>query len=592
MKKKFLSGMMALCMMLAMVLSVIATPLTAKAEDPIDWSNWKWDNNSEFMVTEKHSERDTEGSSVGALWPSRIAMGTEPVFGLMDMNNNFSPLEAGVDYEITRVSKWVVPTNIECEFDKNVPADYTFTLTGKGKYCGTTDVDVTVYNPSGFWEIGVEVKKDVLFKGELPVFVRGDNGEVLVDGTDYTITYVMKDSETLTEWDFTEPGKYYVEVTGKGNYSDNTTVSFTVFSSETDLNYLKAGVKESNIPQGTNPVIGYQDGDSFKVLEEGKDYTIGTFDNNELGEHNLTVTGQGTYEGSITVTFWVEKANNLMFCNAGLETVNGEKVVVVKTKDGATLTKDTDYTLEITLENEQYEGNTYTEHGFFFFIVRGINDYTGEKSFEVMNHTYEWTVKEKATSSDQGEKCKECTICGDIDDETYTSIPQIGKVALSTTKYTYSGTKKAPTVTVEDVNGNKIDSSNYTVSNPKVNAVGTHKVTVTFKNEYDGEKTLTYTINPKAVSIKSLKATKKGFTVTWPKSVAANATGYEIKYSLKSSMASAKTVKVTSYKTASKTIQKLQAKKKYYVQMRVYKKVGSKTFYSAWSAKKSVTTKK
>ena len=125
-----------------------------------------------------------------------------------------------------------------------------------------------------------------------------------------------------------------------------------------------------------------------------------------------------------------------------------------------------------------------------------------------------------------------------------------------------------------------------------MNAVGTHKVTVTFKNEYDGEKTLTYTINPKAVSIKSLKATKKGFTVTWPKSVAANATGYEIKYSLKSSMASAKTVKVTSYKTASKTIQKLQAKKKYYVQMRVYKKVGKKTFYSAWSAKKSVTTKK
>ena len=56
-------------------------------------------------------------------------------------------------------------------------------------------------------------------------------------------------------------------------------------------------------------------------------------------------------------------------------------------------------------------------------------------------------------------------------------------------------------------------------------------------------------------------------------------------------MASSKTVKVTSYKTASKSIKKLKAKKTYYVQMRTYKKVGTTTYYSSWSTKKSVKTK-
>ena len=56
-------------------------------------------------------------------------------------------------------------------------------------------------------------------------------------------------------------------------------------------------------------------------------------------------------------------------------------------------------------------------------------------------------------------------------------------------------------------------------------------------------------------------------------------------------MAGAKTVKVTSWKTASKKISKLKAKKKYYVQFRSYKTVSGKTYYSAWSAKKSVKTK-
>ena len=66
--------------------------------------------------------------------------------------------------------------------------------------------------------------------------------------------------------------------------------------------------------------------------------------------------------------------------------------------------------------------------------------------------------------------------------------------------------------------------------------------------------------------------------------------GYQIKYSKSKSMKGAKTV--TAGKSAtSKKISGLKANTKYYVQVRAYKTVDGKKYYSDWSAKKSVKTK-
>ena len=58
-------------------------------------------------------------------------------------------------------------------------------------------------------------------------------------------------------------------------------------------------------------------------------------------------------------------------------------------------------------------------------------------------------------------------------------------------------------------------------------------------------------------------------------------------YSTSSKFSTYKTAKITSYKTTTKTIKSLKAKKKYYVKIRTYK--GS--YYSSWSAVKAVTTR-
>ena len=92
-------------------------------------------------------------------------------------------------------------------------------------------------------------------------------------------------------------------------------------------------------------------------------------------------------------------------------------------------------------------------------------------------------------------------------------------------------------------------------------------------------------------SITSLSSKDNGFTVKWKKKT--KITGYQIQYSTSSkfSKKSTKTVKIKKPKTTSKKISDLKSSKKYYVRVRTYKNSKKKTDYSAWSKKKSITTK-
>ncbi|WP_304598054.1 fibronectin type III domain-containing protein [Adlercreutzia caecimuris] len=99
--------------------------------------------------------------------------------------------------------------------------------------------------------------------------------------------------------------------------------------------------------------------------------------------------------------------------------------------------------------------------------------------------------------------------------------------------------------------------------------------------------------------MKKLKKAKRGFTVTWKKPSKAalkQTAGYQVRWSLKKSMKSAKTKTVKASSSAGKKctlkVSKLKGGKKYYVQVRTYKKASGKTYYSSWSKAKAVKTKK
>ena len=177
---------------------------------------------------------------------------------------------------------------------------------------------------------------------------------------------------------------------------------------------------------------------------------------------------------------------------------------------------------------------------------------------------------------------------------TYTITPKSisGMTAtLSTTSYTYSNSAKKPTVTLKNGTTKLKSGSDYTVTYSNNKNVGKATVKLTGKGNYSGTKTLTFKINPKATTLKSVTASSKGFTAKWTK-LTTQASGYLLQYSTSSKFTNAKTVTITSNKTVYKKVTKLTAKKKYYVRVRTYKTVSGTKYYSAWSKAKTVTTKK
>ena len=177
------------------------------------------------------------------------------------------------------------------------------------------------------------------------------------------------------------------------------------------------------------------------------------------------------------------------------------------------------------------------------------------------------------------------------DPYTFPSIAK-GTAKLAKTTYTYDGTFKKPAVTLT-VGGQALkQGTDYSVTYKNNKAAGKATAVITGIGEWGGTKTLTFTINPKAVTQKAPAAAKKAFTAKWNKSVAANASGYQVRYSVNKSMSGAKVKAVAGYGKTSFKVTGLKAGKKYYVQVRAYKTAGGTKYYSAWSAKKTVTTKK
>lgn len=93
--------------------------------------------------------------------------------------------------------------------------------------------------------------------------------------------------------------------------------------------------------------------------------------------------------------------------------------------------------------------------------------------------------------------------------------------------------------------------------------------------------------------ITKVKGGKKKFTVTWSKQ--SKASSYQVQYIKRSvyddyGWSKAKTVTVSN-KSRSKIVKSLAKKKQYYVRVRVARKINGVTYYSSWSARKSVKTK-
>ena len=214
--------------------------------------------------------------------------------------------------------------------------------------------------------------------------------------------------------------------------------------------------------------------------------------------------------------------------------------------NGKTLKNGTDYTVS-------YSNNTKV--GTAKVTITGKGNYTGSvsKTYSIKNNFKKATVSGISTKAFTGKNITQSI-----------TVKYNGKTLKNGTDYTFS------------------------YSNNK--KVGKATVKITGKGKYCGVITKTFKINPAKQEIQKLTAKSKAFFVDWAQK--GSATGYEIQYATNSKFTRAKKVTITNNKTDKTTVSKLSGKKKYYVRVRSYTTVNGTKYYGAWSASKSVTTKK
>ena len=214
--------------------------------------------------------------------------------------------------------------------------------------------------------------------------------------------------------------------------------------------------------------------------------------------------------------------------------------------NGKTLKNGTDYTVS-------YSNNTKV--GTATVKITGKGNYTGSvsKTFKIKNNF------------------KKATVSG-ISNKSYT-----GKNITQSITVKYNGKTLK-------------NGTDYTVSYSSNKNIGTATVKIAGKGSYTGTITKTFKINPAKQEIQKLTAKSKAFFVDWAQK--GSASGYEIQYATNSKFTSAKKVTIKNNKTDKTTVSKLSGKKKYYVRVRSYTTVKGTKYYGAWSASKSVTTKK
>ena len=148
-----------------------------------------------------------------------------------------------------------------------------------------------------------------------------------------------------------------------------------------------------------------------------------------------------------------------------------------------------------------------------------------------------------ATVEADGAYVYSCVNCNMAMDSV--AISKIDLVKLSTTKCTYNGKVRKPTVTVKDTDGKTlVNGKDYDVIYPSgMKLPGKYDVTISFKGEYSGEKKVSFTIAPKATTgVKAKNATASSLVLSWSKTT--GATGYRVyqyssskgKYVLKNSV--------------------------------------------------------
>ena len=361
-----------------------------------------------------------------------------------------------------------------------------------------------------------------------PEIVINFNGDILTEGTDYTISF---DNNI-------NAGTAAAVITGTGAYTGTVIKNFTIAKKEITP---EVTITESEVTyDGTvkTPEVIVKDRET--VLANDKDYTV-TYSEGRInaGTYEVSVELKGNYAGSGTASFTiVPKAITPEVTFAENEFIydGTQKTPEVIVKDGETvLAEDTDYT--VAYDEGRIDAGTYN------VSIELKGNYAGNKSvsFTIVPKEvtpaviiteeeiiYDGTQKTPGVIVKDGEtilaKDKDYTVAydeGRVNAGIYnvsielkgnysgrgtayfTIIPKAitPTITLTPTSYTYDGSVKTPDVTVKDGDVTLEESTDYKVAYaPGRTNAGTYNVKVTLQGNYSGSKKVSFRINPESVT--------------------------------------------------------------------------------------------
>ena len=370
--------------------------------------------------------------------------------------------------------------------------NYTVTVTGKGNFKGTAQAQWSIVpdaeavfaltlDPTEFVYDGTEKKPAVTVK---------DGDAVLVEGTDYTLTYANN----------VNAGTATVTATGKGNYNCTKTVEFTIKKADVTMTAptVKLGLIYTAQAQTLVAAGTVQGGEMQYALD---------------GENFATALPQGTDAKDYTVSYKVVGDQN----HNDVEAQTIDVTIIPATLTAATL-------VETNLVYNQLEqvAQVASVSAGTLIVPEGSYEVTGNKATNVGNYTATITGK----GNFKGSVTAQFSIVADQ------SV--LFDLTLNPTEFVYDGTEKKPEVIVKNGETVLVEGTDYTlVYANNVNA-GTATVTATGKGNYVGTKTAEFTIKKADVTM-TAPTVKLGLIYTAQAQTliaAGSAEGGEMQYAL------------------------------------------------------------
>ncbi len=358
------------------------------------------------------------------------------------------------EVKVTLDGKEVAATSYNVAYESNTEVGTaTVTVTGKApEYIGsvtqTFKINAKAFSNSDKPSINIPTQLDG--KNEIAGTKITWNGNTLVEEKDYTVA----GPETLAA------GTETATITFKGNYEGTATHQFNVVTND----FGAAAIYFQQINQiytfdGTEQKPAVRVERAGKTLVENTDYTVEYMDNTNAGTAKVVVTGAGTYAGTKSVAFTINKAklsDAVLTINPNSYGSTGQPIMPTFTvKFGAYDVKATEYTAAAT-------NNINTGTATLTLTATAAGNFTG-----TLAGTF--------------------TIAGK-------NIAALDFTLTGADNLKYDGKAKTPTVAVKDGTATLTKDTDYTVAYESNINAGTGKVIVKGIGTYAGEKTLEFKI--------------------------------------------------------------------------------------------------